>query len=163
MTTPQTDAFQQVFTPSTQRMLLRIGLVLGVIVLLILIAGFAKRFLSKKKEEEPSTGSTPFGGFDPTGTVTPGTNIQMLADRLKKATGWVFLCSSDRCQTILALEALPNDQLIVFAKYYKSVYGQTISEVFDGFTLSGCCFEGDERVTDAKLESIQKRVRDMNI
>ena len=129
---PQPNAIQQVFNPATQRALLRIGLFLAVGLALVLIVVFVVRLVKKSA----ASGSTDKGnggnngngsGSNPDGTpVAPlPQNLKRLADDLKQATGWTFICNELRCDTILAIAELPDAQLIQLAAYYKSMYGAT--------------------------------------
>ncbi len=167
---PQPNAIQQVFNPATQRTLLRIGLFLAVGLALTLIVVFVIR-LVKKSAASGSTdkgkgGNSGIGnGSNPDGTpVAPlPQNLKRLADELKQATGWTFICNELRCDTILAIAELPDAQLIQLAAYYKSMYNGTLRATFDGFYVSGCCFKDAGDVVDAKLKSIQDRVKNLNI
>ena len=167
---PQPNAIQQVFNPATQRTLLRIGLFLAVGLAVTLIVVFVIRLVKKSA----ASGSTDNGnggnngngnGSNPDGTpVAPlPQNLKRLADDLKQATGWTFICNELRCDTILAIAELPDAQLIQAAAYYKSMYGGTLRETFDSFYVSGCCFRDAGNVVDAKLKSIQDRVKNLNI
>ena len=167
---PQPNAIQQVFNPATQRNLLRIGLFLAVGLAVTLIVVFVIRLVKKSA----ASGSTDKGnggnngngnGSNPDGTpVAPlPQNLKRLADDLKQATGWTFICNELRCDTILAMAELPDAQLIQLGGYYKSMYGATLRASFDGFYVSGCCFRDAGNVVDAKLKSIQDRVKNLNI
>jgi len=102
---------------------------------------------------------------NPDGTPAPTLpqNLKRLADDLKQATGWTFICNDLRCDTILAMAELPDAQLIQLATYYKSMYGATLRATFDSFFVSGCCFRDAAGVVDAKLKSTQARVKSLNI
>ena len=165
---PQSNAIQQVFNPATQRTLLRIGLFLAVGLAVVLIVVFVIRLVKKSA----ASGSTDNGnggnngnGSNPDGTpVAPlPQNLKRLADDLKQATGWTFICNELRCDTILAIAELPDAQLIQLAAYYKSMYNGTLRATFDSFYVSGCCFKDAGDVVDAKLKSIQDRVKNLNI
>ena len=167
---PQPNAIQQVFNPATQRTLLRIGLFLAVGLAVVLIVVFVIRLVKKSA----ASGSTDKGnggnngngnGSNPDGTpVAPlPQNLKRLADELKQATGWTFICNDLRCDTILAMAELPDAQLIQLAAYYKSMYGATLRATFDSFFVSGCCFRDAAGVVDAKLKTIQARVKNLNI
>ncbi|MEZ4941827.1 MAG: hypothetical protein R3D58_13185 [Saprospiraceae bacterium] len=158
----QTNAVQEVFNPSMQRTLIRIGLVLLVGLTIVLTIVFAIRLFKKNQSSGQQNGN---GGVNQDGT--PGTplpeNIKRLADDLKEVSGWVILCDELRCNTILAIAELPDTQLRQLGGYYKSMYGQTLRETFDSFYLSGCCFKDAGKVVDAKLKNIQERVKKINI
>ena len=167
---PQPNAIQQVFNPATQRTLLRIGLFLAVGLAVTLIVVFVIRLVKKSA----ARGSTDKGnggnngngsGSNPDGTpVAPlPQNLKRLADDLKQATGWTFICNELRCDTILAIAELPDAQLIQLAAYYKSMYNGTLRATFDSFYVSGCCFKDAGDVVDAKLKSIQQRVKNLNL
>ncbi|MBL7797923.1 MAG: hypothetical protein JNJ90_15625 [Saprospiraceae bacterium] len=165
---PQPNAIQQVFNPATQRTLLRIGLFLAVGLAVTLIVVFLIRLVKKSA----ASGSTDNGnggnngnGSNPDGTpVAPlPQNLKRLADDLKQATGWTFICNELRCDTILAIAELPDAQLIQLAAYYKSMYNGTLRATFDSFYVSGCCFKDAGDVVDAKLKSIQQRVKNLNL
>ena len=167
---PQPNAIQQVFNPATQRTLLRIGLFLAVGLAVTLIVVFVIRLVKKSA----ASGSTDKGnggnngngsGSNPDGTpVTPlPQNLKRLADELKQTTGWTFICNDLRCDTILAIAELPDAQVIQLAAYYKSMYNGTLRATFDSFYVSGCCFKDAGNVVDAKLKSIQDRVKNLNI
>ena len=165
---PQPNAIQQVFNPATQRTLLRIGLFLAVGLALVLIVVFVVRLVKKSAASgsaDKGNGGNNGNGSNPDGTpATPlPQNLKRLADNLKQATGWTFICNDLRCDTILAMAELPDPQLIQLAAYYKSMYGATLRASFDGFYVSGCCFRDAGNVVDAKLKSIQDRVKNLNI
>ena len=165
---PQPNAIQQVFNPATQRALLRIGLFLAVGLAIVLIVVFVIRLVKKSRaggNPDKGKGSTNGNGANPDGTpVAPlPQNLKRLADDLKQATGWTFICNSLRCDTILAMAELPDAQLIQAAVYFKSMYGATLRATFDSFYVSGCCFRDAGNVVDAKLKSIQDRVKNLNI
>ncbi|MBK8968636.1 MAG: hypothetical protein IPM36_18600 [Lewinellaceae bacterium] len=164
----QSNAVQQVFNPSMQRALIRIGLALLVVLVVVLTVVFAIRLFKKtgQVQQQPQNDG---GGTNPDGTPgsAPGAplpeNIKRLADDLKEASGWIIMCSDLRCDTILAIAELPDTQLRQLAAHYKSMYGQTLKETFDSFYLSGCCFKDAGKVVDAKLKNIQERVKRLNI
>ena len=165
---PQPNAIQQVFNPATQRTLLRIGLFLAVGLAVTLIVVFVIRLVKKSAASgstDKGNGGNNGNGANPDGTpVAPlPQNLKRLADDLKQATGWTFICNELRCDTILAIAELPDAQLIQLAAYYKSMYGATLRATFDGFYVSGCCFRDAGNVVDAKLKSIQDRVKNLNI
>ena len=166
---PQRTALQQVFNPATQRTLLRLGLFLAVALAVVLIAVFVVRLVKK-----PAAGGKTPGGTD--GAIGPILNpdgtpaapalpqhLKRLADDLKQATGWTFICNDLRCDTILAMAELPDTQLIQLGAYYKSMYQNTLRSTFGSFYVSGCCFRDAGSVVDAKLRSIQDRVKNLNI
>jgi hypothetical protein len=165
---PQPNAIQQVFNPATQRTLLRIGLFLTVGLAVTLIVVFVIRLVKKSatigSADKGNSGNNG-NGSNPDGTpVAPlPQNLKRLADDLKQATGWTFICNELRCDTILAIAELPDAQLIQLAAYYKSMYGGTLRATFDGFYVSGCCFKDAGDVVDAKLKSIQQRVKNLNL
>lgn len=165
---PQSNAIQQVFNPATQRTLLRIGLFLAVGLALTLIVVFVVRFVKKpaaSSSADTNTGNGNNSNPNPDGTPAAALpqNLKRLADDLKQATGWTFICNDLRCDTILAMAELPDAQLIQLAGYYKSMYGATLRATFDSFFVSGCCFRDAAGVVDAKLKSIQNRVKNLNI
>jgi hypothetical protein len=165
---PQPNAIQQVFNPATQRTLLRIGLFLAVGLAVTLIVVFVIRLVKKSAANgstDKGNGGNNGNGSNPDGTpVAPlPQNLKRLADDLKQATGWTFICNELRCDTILAIAELPDAQLIQLAAYYKSMYGGTLRATFDGFYVSGCCFKDAGDVVDAKLKSIQQRVKNLNL
>jgi len=167
---PQSNAVQQVFNPATQRTLLRIGLFLAVALVLVLIVVFVIRMVKKSAtgSDKPDTNTGTNTGSstpNPDGTPAPTLpqNLKRLADDLKQATGWTFICNDLRCDTILAMAELPDAQLIQLAAYYKSMYGATLRATFDSFFVSGCCFRDAAGVVDAKLKSTQARVKNLNI
>ena len=165
---PQPNAIQQVFNPATQRTLLRIGLFLAVGLAVTLIVVFVIRLVKKSAASgstDKGNGGNNGNGSNPDGTpVAPlPQNLKRLADDLKQATGWTFICNELRCDTILAIAELPDAQLIQLAAYYKSMYGATLRATFDGFYVSGCCFRDAGNVVDAKLKSIQQRVKNLNL
>lgn len=158
----QNNAVQEVFNPSMQRTLIRIGLVLLVGLVIVLTVVFAIRLFRKTGSQQPTNGN---GGVNQDGT--PGAplpeNIKRLTDDLKEVSGWIILCDELRCNTILAIAELPDTQLRQLGGYYKSMYGQTLRETFDSFYLSGCCFKDAGKVVNAKLKNIQERVKKINI
>ncbi len=166
---PQSNAIQQVFNPATQRTLLRTGLLLVIGLVIVLAVVFAIRLFKKTAAVGGSPpGQTGGGGpvvTNPDGTPAPTLpqNLKRLADDLKEATGWIFMCDDLRCDTILAIAELPDAQLTQLGGHYKSLYGQTLRETFDGFYLSGCCFRDAGKVVDAKLKNIQERVKKLNV
>ena len=165
---PQPNAIQQVFNPATQRTLLRIGLFLAVGLALVLSVVFVVRLVKKSAASgsaDKGNGGNNGNGSNPDGTpATPlPQNLKRLADELKQATGWTFICNDLRCDTILAMAELPDAQLIQLGGYYKSMYGATLRATFDGFYVSGCCLRDAGNVVDAKLKSIQDRVKNLNI
>ncbi|MCC6463232.1 MAG: hypothetical protein IT260_22375 [Saprospiraceae bacterium] len=165
---PQPNAIQQVFNPATLRTLLRIGLFLAVGLAVTLIVVFVIRLVKKSAAGSNPTkgnGGNNGNGSNPDGTpVAPlPQNLKRLADDLKQATGWTLICNELRCDTILAIAELPDAQLIPLAAYYKSMYGATLRATFDSFYVSGCCFKDAGDVVDAKLKSIQDRVKNLNI
>ena len=165
---PQPNAIQQVFNPATQRTLLRIGLFLAVGLAVTLIVVFVIRLVKKSAASgstDKGNGGNNGNGSNPDGTpVAPlPQNLKRLADDLKQATGWTFICNELRCDTILAIAELPDAQLIQLAAYYKSMYNGTLRATFDSFYVSGCCFRDAGNVVDAKLKSIQDRVKNLNI
>ena len=165
---PQPNAIQQVFNPATQRTLLRIGLFLAVGLAVTLIVVFVVRLIKKPASggnTDKGSGGGNGNASNPDGTpVVPlPQNLKRLADDLKQATGWTFICNDLRCDTILAMAELPDAQLIQVAAYFKSMYGATLRATFDSFYVSGCCFRDAGNVVDAKLKSIQDRVKNLNI
>lgn len=165
---PQFNAIQQVFNPATQRTLLRIGLFLAVGLAVTLIVVFVVRLAKNSAASgsaDKGNGGNNGNGSNPDGTpVAPlPQNLKRLADDLKQASGWTFICNSLRCDTILTMAELPDAQLIQLAAYYKSMYNATLRTTFDGFYVSGCCFRDAGNVVDAKLKSIQDRVKNLNI
>jgi hypothetical protein len=165
---PQPNAIQQVFNPATQRSLLRIGLFLAVGLAVTLIVVFVVRLVKKSSTSgnaDKGNGGNNGNGSNPDGTpVAPlPQNLKRLADDLKQATGWTFICNDLRCDTILAIAELPDAQLIQLAAYYKFMYGTSLRETFDSFYISGCCFKDAGDVVDAKLKSIQQRVKNLNL
>lgn len=167
---PQPNAIQQVFNPATQRTLLRIGLFLAVGLAVTLIVVFVVRMAKKPAvsgsiDKGNGSNNSSSSGANPDGTpaMPLPQNLKRLADDLKQATGWTFICNDLRCDTILAMAELPDAQLIQLGGYYKSMYGATLRATFDGFFVSGCCFRDAGNVVDAKLKSIQARVKNLNI
>ena len=165
---PQSNAIQQVFNPATQRTLLRTGLLLAISLVIVLAVVFAIRLFKKTAAVGGSPPGQTGGGpvvTNPDGTPAPALpqNLKRLADDLKEASGWVFMCHDLRCDTILAIAELPDAQLTQLGGHYKSLYGQTLRETFDGFYLSGCCFRDAGKVVDAKLKNIQERVKKLNV
>lgn len=160
---PQSNPIQQVFNPGTQRALIRIGLFLAVGLVLVLVVVFSIR-LFKKSATNGQTGKGNGNGANPDGTPTTlPQNLKRLADDLKQATDWTFICNSLRCDTILAMAELPDTQLVQLGAYFKSMYNGTLRETFDSFYVSGCCFKDAGDVVDAKLKSIQQRVKNLNV
>lgn len=153
------NVVQQVFNPGTQKTLVRIGLVFGVVLVLAIVVGLVIRLFKKASGGSEETGIKPDG--------TPGTmgnNLKRLADDLKNASGFLWtVCSDLRCKTLLALAELPESQLTEVSQHYQATYGSTLNQVLEGFTLSGCCFQDAPDVVDAKLEALQKRVKNMGI
>lgn len=157
------NAIQQVFNPATQRLLLRVGLFLVVGLVIALVVMFVVRLF---KSPEGSQGGNAQGGGATNQDGTPVTmpqNLKKLADDLKESSGWSILCNSLRCDTILAMAELPDAQLMSMGAYYKAMYAKTLRETFDGFYISGCCFKDAGDVVDAKLKSIQERVKRLSI
>lgn len=162
---PQPNAIQQVFNPATQRALLRTGLLLTVGLVIALAVALAIRMLRKMADKGGPANTAGGAATNPDGTPAPvlPQNLRRLADDLKQATGWTFICNNLRCDTILAMAELPDAQLVQLAAYFQSMYGQTLRNTFDGFYLSGCCLRDAGQVVDAKLKNIQERVAKLNI
>ncbi|MCB0534432.1 MAG: hypothetical protein KDD14_19685 [Saprospiraceae bacterium] len=166
---PQSNAIQQVFNPATQRTLLRTGLLLAIGLVIVLVVVFVIRLFKKTAAVSGSPPSQ--NGSDgkvitnPDGTPAPALpqSLKRLADDLKEASGWIFMCDELRCDTILAMAELPDTQLAQLGGHYKSLYSQTLRETFDSFYLSGCCFRDADKVVDAKLKNIQERVKKLNV
>ena len=156
------NAIQQVFNPATQRLLIRVGLFLLVGLAIALAVMFVLRLF--KKTPGNQGGNTQGGTTNQDGTpATMPLNLKRLADDLKESSGWSIICNSLRCDTILAIAELPDGQLVQLGVYYKSMYAQTLRETFDSFYISGCCFKDAGDVVDAKLKSIQQRVKNLGI
>lgn len=156
------NAIQEVFDAKTQKLLLRIGLILVVLVVLGIAATFIIRLF--KKDGKKSGGNTL--PTNPDGTPNPllvSQELKNIARDLFDASGWVLLCSSIRCKTLLAMSGLENQQLITLGKYYKDTHGKTLAETLDSFYVSGCCLEDAPDVVDTKLEQLQNKVKTLNI
>lgn len=157
------NAIRQVFNPATQRLLIRVGLFLVVGLAIALVVIFVMR-LFKAPTGNQSAGNNTGGSTNQDGTpVTMPQNLKKLADDLKESSGWSILCNSLRCDTILAMAELPDAQLTQMGAYYKAMYAKTLRETFDSFYISGCCFKDAGEVVDAKLKSIQERVKRLSI
>jgi len=159
----ETNAIQQVFNQGTQKALIRVGLFLVVGLAIALAVMFVLRLF--KKTPGNQAGNTP-GGTTTNQDGTPATiplNLKRLADDLKESSGWSILCNSLRCDTILAIAEVPDTQLAQLGAYYKAMYAKTLRETFDSFYISGCCFKDAGDVVDAKLKSIQQRVKNLGI
>lgn len=158
--TPQ-STLSQIFTPGTNKFLIRAALITVGLVALVLLVAFVTRLVKKVGGSGSTSGDN--GGGQNSPVVLPE-NLRRLATKLKENSGFLlFPCSSGRCKTLLEMADLQDAELAMFAGYYKQMYGQSVGETLDGFTISGCCFEGDDDVTDAKLENLQKRVAEMGI
>lgn len=158
------NAIQQVFDAKTQKTLLRIGLILLVLVILGISTAFVIRLF--KKNDKPKGGNGNTSPINPDGTPNPlmvSQELKNIARDLFEASGWIALCSSLRCKTLLAMSALENAQLITLGKYYKDTHGKTLHETLDSFYLSGCCLEDAPDVVDTKLEQLQNKVKTLNI
>lgn len=159
------SAIQQVFDPKTNRLLIRFGIILVVAVVAgIAIAFVAKLFNQNSKKGGGSTGNT--SATNPDGTPNPlavSEAIKKLARDLYDSSGFTVLCNSTRCQTLLAMAELENQQLITLGKYYKDAHGKTLQQTLDSFYVSGCCLQDAPDVVDAKLEQLQQKVEMLNI
>lgn len=138
-----------VLDAKTMRLLQRLGIVVGIVVVLLIVFGMVRKFLSKSKQTTATTGGTKPDGTPTTQPTYNSYHIE-LADRLKVATGWIGFTDENRCQTILDFDLLENNDLYLTSQYYKKTYNQTLFQAFDSMLLTGCWSGGSAELTSIK-------------
>ena len=140
------------------RLLIKIGIGFVVALVAIWLIGFAKKTFAKTTSGGSGTNSD---GTPTQGGYTPSIDVPNLVERLKQASGTGWPCNSNRCNVLLEVSELSSTDLFALSAAYKSAYGKSLYETFDGMYITGCACddpfpEGSQAAYDKLLEKLQR-------